>query len=128
MSRYYVGQELWRHDVNGDRRGGPTRVTIAKIGRKYVTTEGRFGQGETYEIESGRRNDKFRHSWLCTDEQHAEHLELAEALGRLKSLGLSFDFGRSNDFPAAAIHAACDALTTTPAPTPAHPSEEADRG
>lgn len=114
-SKYHVGQELWRHDVNEGRLGGPRRVTVIKVARKLVTVAD-GPQSETFRIETARSNDAYAHGWLCTDEEHAAHQARSFAVSRLRSHGLSFDFGterRHSTEVIAAIADLLDAATTT---------------
>jgi hypothetical protein len=110
-----VGREVWRHDVNQDRLGGPRRVVVTKVGRKLVTIEDK-GRPEAFRIDTGRANDAYGHGWLCTDEQHAEHEARSAVMDRLHALKLQFAFGgHDRRYSVETLAAVADLLENAPA-------------
>jgi hypothetical protein len=126
--QYHVGQELWRHDVNERRLGGPQRVTVTKVGRALVTVATDRGWAETFRIESGRSNDAFGHGSLCTDAEHAAHIDRAGVMERLMAHHISPDTGYGHTHPIETLRAIADLLDATTPPaidtTAAHEHDE----
>lgn len=93
--KFTPGQTVIRRDVNENRYGGPTEVTVVKVGRTlvHVTGRGRYGRTETFRIEDGRANDNYGHGWIQTQDEHAEEKWRDAQIARLTAHHLRFDAG-----------------------------------
>jgi hypothetical protein len=89
-----TGDELLLFDRN-TRNHEPRIVTVARIGRTllYIPVDERFPGGKTlaYRIDTGHRNDDYRHTWLRTRADYEEGEQRAYLITRLAQLGLSVD-------------------------------------
>lgn len=84
MSEYHVGQTVV---IQGFNTRGHNTGEVVKVGRLLVTVKGDYGVEAQYRIDGGHINDKFGHSWVCTEEEFAAQRELAALRDRLKGLG-----------------------------------------
>lgn len=116
MSAYEVGQRVWIYDVNDRRSRGPREGTVTKVGRALVTVaDVQFPAWapQTFRIEDGRRNDKYAHQWIKTEQQRRRDERDAVAYQRLRDLGIRFDVG-SRRLPVEVMEALADLVERTP--------------
>ncbi len=86
-SKWNVGDIAIVRDVND--RGGkePQRFLVTRVGRTLVYIAVPWGE-ESYRIDTGRRNDRYGHSWIVTEQEEADAQRLSAALARLRDFGL----------------------------------------
>jgi hypothetical protein len=85
-----VGDELMMTDTN---RSADRLVPVIKVGRKLLTVQegnGRYGEG-VYRIESGVKNDGYRHRSVETVEHYETRQERARVQKALTDHGLTFE-------------------------------------
>lgn len=91
----------------------PQEVTIVKVGRTLVHInkyEGKPEYGtETYRIDSGYRNDDYRHTYLMTREAYEAERRREEVSARLKKHGFEYNW-RSEKKPVAVLEAVLKVL------------------
>lgn len=90
-----AGDELLLRNRNTRFDREPRVVTVVKVGRTlvYIPVSERYPDGQTlaYRIDTGYRNDNYRHTRLETREQYEENEERARLQTRLRDLGIELD-------------------------------------
>lgn len=99
-----VGDEVIIRDLNEHRLGGRQTGVVVKVGRKLLHVRGNYDT-RTYEIETGCRNDRYRHSWIVTPKQQAELDRRNDLLRRLSECHLEIRMGYDDRFTTEQIEA-----------------------
>ena len=96
MSKYEVGQQVWRYDSSGRNRP-PTQVEVTKVARLLVTV-GEGWNAEQFRIETGQLNSKDfpHHAKILTEEEKVAAERRSAAQKALRDSGLQFDLGREH--------------------------------